>query len=274
MILVTGATGNVGGALVRELAARGVGVRALVRDPARPLPQGVSAVTGDLNDPTSLGDALAGADGLFLMPGYDDGIAAEAARAGVGRIVLLSGGSVAGGDTSNAVAEYMIRSEASVRESGLPWTFLRPVSFMTNTFEWLPQLTDGDVVRAPFAEVAIATIDPADIAAVAAEALLSDGHEGQAYPLTGPEALLPADRLAVLGEVLDRRLTFQAEPDEEARARMLAAMPERYVDAFFSFFVDGTLDETTVRPTVAEVTGRPARTFRHWVEENAAAFAR
>ncbi len=138
----------------------------------------------------------------------------------------------------------MIRSETAVRAAGLPWTILRPVSFMTNTFEWLPQLQQGEVVRAPFAEVAIATIDPADLAAVAAEALLSDGHDGQAYALTGPEA------------------------------RMLAAMPERYVNAFFSFFVDGTLDETTVQPTVAEVTGRPPRTFRHWTEENADAFTR
>lgn len=274
MILVTGATGNVGGALARDLAARGVPVRALVRDPARPLPNGVTAALGDLNDPASLRDALTGVEALFLMPGYDDAIPTEAARAGVGRIVLLSGGSAVGRNTNNAVSAYMINSENAVRGSGLPWTILRPVSFMTNTYDWLPQLNEGDVVRAPFADVAIATIDPADIAAVAAEALINDGHEGQSYALTGPEALRPADRVAVLAEVLERPLTFEAEPDEEARARMLAAMPQRYVDAFFSFFVDGTLDETTVQPTVAEVTGRPPRTFRQWTEEHADDFTR
>ncbi len=227
---------------------------------------------GELNDAASPHDAFAGADGLFLIPGYADEIAAEAARAGVRRIVLLSGGSVAGSNPDNAVAEYMIRSETAVRGSGLPWTLLRPVSFMTNTFEWLPQLKQGDLVRAPFADVPIATIDPADIAAVAAEALLGDGHDGQVYSLTGPAALLPAERLAVLGDVLQRPLSFVPEPNEEARARMLAAMPKPYVDAFFSFFVDGTLDETTVQPTVAEVTGRPARTFREWAEANVEAF--
>ncbi|GAB3741364.1 NAD(P)H-binding protein [Microlunatus parietis] len=272
-ILVTGATGNVGGALARTLVERGVPTRAVVRDPARPVPAGVEAAVGDLTDATSLRDALAGVDGLFLMPGYADEIATEAARAGVRRIVLLSGGSVLSSAPDNAVTEYMARSEDAVRASGLAWTFLRPVSFMTNTYEWRPQLAAGDVVRAPFADVPIATIDPADLAAVAAEALLGEGHDGRAYPLTGPEALRPADRVALLAEVLDRPLTFEAEPDDEARARMLAAMPQPYVDAFFSFFVDGTIDETTVQPTVAEVTGRPPRTFRQWAEQNADAFS-
>ncbi len=274
MILVTGATGNVGGALARQLVGRGAEVRAVVRDPSKPLPDGVSAVAGDLTDASSLRPAFEGVNGLFLMPGYADEIATEAATAGVERIVLLSGGSAVGKDIENAVSEYMIRSEQAVRRSGLAWTFLRPVSFMTNALQWLPQLQAGDVVRAPFADVPIATIDPADIAAVAAEALTGDGHAGKAYALTGPEALTPADRLAVLADVLGRPLVFDAETNEDARTRMLGEMPERYVNAFFSFFVDGTLDETTVQPTVEEVTGRPARTFRQWAKENAEAFAR
>lgn len=274
MILVTGATGNVGGALARQLVGRGAEVRAVVRDPSKPLPDGVSAVAGDLTDASSLRPAFEGVDGLFLMPGYADEIATEAATAGVERIVLLSGGSAVGKDTENAVSEYMIRSEQAVRRSGLAWTFLRPVSFMTNALQWLPQLRAGDVVRAPFAEVPIATIDPADIASVAAEALTGDGHAGEAYALTGPEALTPADRLAVLADVLGRPLVFEAESNDDARTRMLGEMPERYVNAFFSFFVDGTLDETTVQPTVEEVTGRLARTFRQWANENAEAFAR
>lgn len=274
MILVTGATGNVGGALARQLVGRGTEVRAVVRDPSKPLPEGVSPVAGDLNDASSLRPALEGVDGLFLIPGYADEIATEAAAAGVERIVLLSGGSAVGKDTENVVSEYMIRSEQAVRQSGLAWTFLRPVSFMTNAFQWLPQLRAGDVVRAPFADVPIATIDPADIAAVATEALTGDGHAGEAYALTGPEALSPADRLAVLADALGRPLVFEAESNEDARTRMLGEMPERYVNAFFSFFVDGTLDETTVQPTVEEVTGRPARTFRQWAVDNAEAFAR
>jgi uncharacterized protein YbjT (DUF2867 family) len=273
MILVTGATGNVGGALARQLVDRGVAVRAVVRDPSKPVPPGVSPVVGDLTDAASLRPAFEGVSGLFLMPGYADEIATEAAKAGVERIALLSGGSVLATDTDNAVSAYMMRSEAAVRASGVAWTFLRPVSFMTNTFQWLPQLRAGDVVRAPFANVPIATIDPADIAAVAAEALTGEGHADQAYALTGPEALTPAQRVAVLADVLGRPLVFEAESNEDARARMLAEMPEQYVHAFFSFFVDGTIDETTVRPTVREVTGREPKAFRQWVEENADALA-
>ncbi|MBM7786759.1 NmrA family NAD(P)-binding protein [Tenggerimyces flavus] len=274
MILVTGATGNVGGALVRQLLDRGVGVRAVVRDPSKPLPDGVEPAVGDLNDASSLRNAFDGVDGLFLMPGYADEIATEAAKAGVRRIASLSGGSAVATNTDNPVSAYMIRTEAAVRRSGLAWTFLRPVSFMSNTLQWLPQLRAGDVVRAPFADVPIAMIDPADIALVAAEALTGDGHEGKVYALTGPEALTPAQRVAVLAEVLNRPLTFEAEPNEDARARMLGEMPEPYVNAFFSFFVDGTLDETTVRPTIIEVAGRQPKSFLHWVVENADAFAR
>jgi uncharacterized protein YbjT (DUF2867 family) len=276
MIVVTGATGNVGGEIVRALAGAGQPVRAVVRQGKEPvLPAGVEAVAGDLNRPDTLGPALAGARGLFLLPGYEgmDTTLALARESGVERVVLLSGGSAAGGELSNAVSRYMILSERAVRDSGLAWTFLRPAAFMTNAYQWLPQLRAGDVVRAPFAGVRIASIDPADIAAVAAVALTSDGHAGQAYPLSGPEAHLPAERLRILGEVLGRELRFEAEPDEEARARMLGEMPEPYVDAFFSFYADGTLDESVVHPTVERVLGRPPRTFREWATDNAGRFA-
>ncbi|MEV6155234.1 NAD(P)H-binding protein [Nonomuraea sp. NPDC052129] len=275
MILVTGATGNVGSALVAALAQAGQGVRALVRDPrAATLPPGVQPVTGDLNEPGSLADALTGVRGVFLLPGYADmpGLLAQIRRAGVERVVLLSGGSAGQADMSNAVSRYMALSEQATRAAGVPWTFLRPRAFMSNALRWLPQLQAGDVVRVPFAGVAAATIDPADIAAVAALALTSDGHEGRIYELTGPDSLLPADQVAVLAKVLDRDLRCEGQPDEEARAQMEATMPVEYVDAFFSFYVDGTLDESQVLPTVQEVTGHPPRTFEQWARAHADAF--
>src|SRR5215218_8805307 len=145
-------------------------------------------------------------------------------------------------------------------------------SFMTNTLQWLPQLREGDVIRAPFADVRVATIDPDDIAAVAAAALTSDAHEGRAYRVSGPESLLPADRVAILAEVLDRELRFEGQPDEEARAEMSEAMPPEYVDAFFRFFADGEVDESQVLPTVEGVTGRPPRTFEQWARAHAEDF--
>jgi uncharacterized protein YbjT (DUF2867 family) len=243
-------------------------VRALVRDPGRfAPPAGVEAVAGDLGRPESLAAALAGVRGVFLLSGFPDmpGVLAEIRRAGVEQVVLLSSSAAPGGDLSNAVARYHILSEAAVRDAGIPWTFLQPNSFMTNTFQWLPQLRAGDVVRAPFPDVRVATIDPEDLGAVAAAALTTGGHEGRAYRLSGPESLLPADRVAVLAKVLGRALRFEGQSDTEARAEMTKTTPPEYVDAFFSFFADGTLDESKVLSTVEEITGRPPRTFEQWV---------
>ncbi len=276
MYLITGARGNVGRELVAQLAAAGHPVRALIRRPqdADSLPAGAQAVVGDLNQPETFADALPGVTAIYLLAGYDNlsELLASAREAGVQRVVLQSSSSVPGGDMENAVARYHILSERAIRESGLAWTFLQPNTFMTNTFEWADQLRAGDTVRGAFPHVAIATIDPADVAAVAVEALTSDVHASYTYRLSGPEALRPADRVAALGRVLGRELQFEELSDDEAYAQMSAAMPQPYVDAFFSFFVGGTIDETTVYPTVDEIIGRAPRSFEQWAREHAAAF--
>ncbi|MEV0145610.1 MULTISPECIES: NAD(P)H-binding protein [unclassified Nonomuraea] len=271
MILVTGATGNVGGEVVRALVGAGEPVRALVREPAG-LP--VEQAVGDLNAPSSLGAALDGVRGVFLLPGYRDmpGLLTRFREAGVERVVLLSSLATVATDTRNAVSQYMIGSETAVRESGLAWTFLRPNAFMSNALRWLPQLRAGNVVKDAFGGVPIASVDPYDIAAVAVRALLDPGHEGRIYPLSGPERLLPAQRLAVLAGVLGRDLRFQALSDEEARADMAGRVPEEYIQAFFSFYSDGTLDESQIYPTVEKVTGAPPRTFHQWALAHRTAF--
>jgi uncharacterized protein YbjT (DUF2867 family) len=271
VILVVGATGNVGGAVVRELALAGSEVRAVVRQPERAnVPAGVEAVAGDLADVATLRPSLDGVDAAFLMSGYHgiDDLVPEMPAAGVERVVLLSSSAAPSGDLSNAVARYHIMSEQVVRDAGVAWTFLQPNSFMTNTFQWIPQLRTGDLVRAPFANVAVATIDPADIAAVAARALVSADLEGKSLRLSGPEALRPADRVRILAAALGRDLQFEAVPDDVARREMTESMPVEYVDAFFRFFVDGVIDETTVHPTVREVLGRAPRSFAEWVATN------
>ncbi len=192
--------------------------------------------------------------------------------AGVERVVLLSSSAAPTGDLGNAVARYHILSERAVRESGLPWTFLQPNSFMSNAFRWLPQLEKADVIRGPFGDVAISTIDPDDVGAVAARALTTSDHEGQTYRLSGPEALRPAEQVAILAKYAERDLSFEAQTDEEALAEMEGQMPKEYVDAFFDFFVDGAVDETTVHSTVKEITGRAPRSFEQWAEAHADAF--
>jgi uncharacterized protein YbjT (DUF2867 family) len=275
VILVTGATGNVGGELIGALLDANQDVRALTRRERPPtLPHEVEAVAADLNQPEALADALSGVSGLFLLPGYDDmpGILDQARSAGVERVVLLSGGSATAADTDNVISAYMIRSEEAVRESGVSWTILRPSGFMSNTLRWLPQLREGDVVREPFADVPVAMIDPHDIAAVAAIALRSAEHAGETYELSGPEALLPADRARILGEAIGREIHVQALSTEEAREQMTSEMSEEYVDAFFSFYAEGTLDESQVLPTVERIVGREPRTFEQWTRAHAEAF--
>jgi uncharacterized protein YbjT (DUF2867 family) len=276
MYLVAGATGNVGGELVRALTGAGEPVRALIRSDAdkAKLPEGVEGFVADLNDSKSLSPALDGVRGAHLLAGYEglDGLLAEMPSAGVERVVLQSSSAAPTGDLTDAVAKYHILSERAIEESGLAWTFLRPNSFMSNALRWLPQLAAGDVVHDAFPDVPVATIDPYDVAAVSAAALTSGEHDGQAYRLSGPDSLLPAERLAILAKSLGRDLRFEGQSDEEARAEMSENMPAAYVDSFFRVFRGDDIDESTVLPTVREVLGREPRSFEEWAVEHADAF--
>jgi uncharacterized protein YbjT (DUF2867 family) len=276
VILVTGATGNAGGGVVNGLLELGAEVRAAVRPGSEgKLPNGVEAVAADLNDPDGVRRAAGGATAAFLLSGYEgiDASLASLADDGVERVVLLSSSAAPTGKLDNAIAAYHIRSEQAIRESGLLWTLLQPNSLMSNAYRWLPQLVKGDVVRAPFGDVAISVIDPDDLGAVAASALTTSEHERKTYRLSGPEALRPAEQVAILGKYAGRDLRFEAQTDEEARPEMEQAMPKAYVDAFFEFFSEGLIDETTVHPTVKQVTGREPRSFEHWAEAHADAFS-
>jgi uncharacterized protein YbjT (DUF2867 family) len=274
MFLVTGATGNAGGAVVRALAEAGLPVRGLVRRPASGLPPGVEEVVGNLHQPETFIESLAGTTGLFLLSGYDgtQRLLSAASDAGVRHVVLLSSNSLDGTDTTNAISSYHLASEQAVRESGLGWSFLRPTSFMANALRWSDQLGKGDVVRVQFPEVPIATIDPRDIADVAVAAFTADPQEDRIYRLTGPVALTPVEQVTILGNALGRPLEPYAMTLEETRAALDASMPAPYADAIYSFFGRGTTDETTVRLTVEEVTGHPARTFEQWCADNAGRF--
>ncbi|NUP53249.1 MAG: NmrA family NAD(P)-binding protein [Catenulispora sp.] len=283
MTVVTGATGNVGGALVAALSSAGTPVRAVVRAEADAARVGggaggnVEIALGDLNDPVTMAAALTGAQSLFLLPGYADmpGLYAAAREAGIAHVVQLSGMSAASGDTSNAVTEYMVRSEQAAAESGVPHTLVRPSAFMTNALRWAGQIRAGDTVTLPFPDVATACLHPADLAAVIAAALADPArYAGQVLLPTGPEALRPGDQVAILAEALNRPLRFVGLTDDQAREQMAAeGTPQRYIDAFMDFYADGNLDESPVRDTVAQVTGSAPRTFATWAAENVEAFA-
>jgi uncharacterized protein YbjT (DUF2867 family) len=284
MIVVTGATGHVGRELVTLLSDQRVTVRVVTRRPgAVSFPAGVQVAYGDFEDPASIDVAFAGAERAFLMSGQPVGSApfpthdivlAEAARkAGVAHIVKLSV-LEGGGARDDPIATWSRQAEQAVLDSGIDWTLLRPGRFMSNALVWAPMIKRGDTVMIPFARRPAASIDPADIAAVAAAALTDSGprHVNVAYELSGPEVLTPADELRILGETLGRSLQVVEPPLDQTRAGMVkAGMPEVVVDTV----VDRAVNDDSgaeVLPTVQHVLGRPATPFATWAASHADAF--
>ncbi len=274
MIVVTGATGNVGRRLVETLAVAGEEVTAVSRRiSAADVPDGVGHRRADLAEPDGPSSVFAGADRLFLLTsgdflaaGGDVASVVSAARdAGVRRIVLLSSQGVGSGRHAPAFEE-------AVKASSPEWTVLRPGGFASNAFQWAPSIRAERVVAAPFGDVALPVIDPADIADVAAAVLRESGHDGRTYVLTGPEPVSPRDQAAALGAALGEPVRFAELTEDEARAAMLAFMPPVVVDATLAVLGSPTADERQVHPDVERVLGRPGRTFGEWVARNAAAF--
>ncbi|MEU1540607.1 NAD(P)H-binding protein [Actinacidiphila glaucinigra] len=274
MIVVTGATGNVGQPLVRALVKAGEQVTAVSRGiSARDMPTGVRHHQADLAEPESLAPALDGADALFLLTSGDFVSAGgsvsdvlDVARAGgIRRVVLLSSQGVATGSHPSTLEE-------PVTESGLEWTLLRPGGFDSNTLQWAEMVRAQRTVGAPFADVALPTIDPADIAEVAAAALRDAGHVGRTYELTGPAPVSPRQQAMAIADALGEPVRFVEQSRAEARAQMLQFMPEPVVEATLGILGTPKAAEQRVSPDVEQVLGRPPRTFAQWAARNIAAF--
>ncbi|MDX2938465.1 NAD(P)H-binding protein [Streptomyces ipomoeae] len=291
MILVTGATGNVGRGVVELLLARGVKVRAVTRDPAPGrIPEGAEVVTGDLlTDPAGLDDALRGVDAVFLnaaafLHDSDGGSSATtflelAKRRGVTRAVLLTSGTVQGGvptdQQSNVIGRMHRTVEEAVETSGLSWTLLRPGEFMANSLDWAPQIRATDVVRAPYGDARWAPVHERDIADVAVHVLTTDGHFGATYELTGPETITYHERARLIGEAVGRPVRLQEiTPDLARSAMVVRGVPVAVADTLLALTATGVERPEPVSPTVRELTGGPGRTFAQWARENKAAFER
>ncbi|MFF6908919.1 NAD(P)H-binding protein [Streptomyces sp. NPDC012389] len=280
MILVTGATGAVGREVAGLLAAAGP-VRILARRPERVTVRGpeVDVVAGEYADRASLDRALRGIDAVFLVTNSptepDDARVAEAAAAaGVRHLVKLSMMAVEEPDADDFITRLQRGNEQTVRESGVPWTFIRPRTFMSNTLSWAPGIRSDGVVRALHGDAPVACVDPRDIAAVAVAALTGTGHEGRAYAVSGPEAITARQQTAQLSELLGRPLRFEELPLDRAREALLAKYPQPVAEAFLeSAERQRAGAKAAVLPTVEELTGRPARTFRTWAADHTASFA-
>jgi uncharacterized protein YbjT (DUF2867 family) len=281
MLLVTGATGNIGRELTRELDARGAKFRLLVRDPARAadLPAQAERIVGDLGDPATLPPAFAGVDALFLLTqgigtDYTAAALAAAEAAGVSHIVHLSSLHVTL-DPLPAMARWHYDREELIRASGIPATFLRPGGFMTNALDWLPTLRADNYVLDPIGPGRYAPIDPADIAAVAAVALTENGHQGSDYSLTGDEMFTVSEQVRVISETIGREIEVRAvtTAEEAVRFRFPNGAPQTLADAVTEGFHLMRADTVGFQTdTVERLLGRKPRTFADWCARNADVF--
>jgi uncharacterized protein YbjT (DUF2867 family) len=279
MILVTGATGAVGNHVVSHLVEAGAKVRALTRNPDKAkFDPSVDVYVADVDKPETLPGALEGVERVFMLapshhaPAHDAAIVAAAKGTGVRHLVKISGlGTI--DDAPDAITRWHLEGERSVKESGIPWTILQPGEFMSNTFYWIWGIRGEGVVREPHGDTRQAMIDPRDIGAVAAVVLTTDGHEGKSYPITGPEALTPRERVAKISAALGRPIEFQQLTPQQARDNwVMLGAPEELIDAVQSVLADDSGRWAKVYPSVEELTGKPARSFDQWLADHLPAF--
>jgi uncharacterized protein YbjT (DUF2867 family) len=282
-VLVTGATGHVGRIVVEQLVAAGVRVRAMTRRPEQAhFPEAVETVAGDLTDPAALVPVLAGVDRMYLFPVARTAreVVTLARRAGVGRIVVLSSAAV----TSGADTSFHLPVEQAVEEFGPEWTHVRPGEFMLNKlFLWGPSIRTEAVVYEPFPEAAWWPVHERDVADVAVAALLQDGHQGQAYNLSGPELITRREQVDAIASAIGRDVRLEVVTPEQARDhyRRQGGFAAANADFLLGFtdYQGNERDPTSLsyptvrtagpRPTAERVTGHPARTFAQWAHDHA-----
>jgi uncharacterized protein YbjT (DUF2867 family) len=290
-ILVTGATGNVGSEVIKQLskATTDVNIKAavhsvenvkkVVKDDDR-----VEVVVIDYNEPETLKEALKDVDKLFFVtpesPNASElasNLVAEAKNAGIRHIVKLS---TIGADTEAPVASFRLHRQAEkmIEESGIPYTFLRPHGFMQNFINWYsPTIKSSNAFYPPAGDVKSSDVDVRDVAAVAIQALINnnDGrHNGKAYDITGPEAISYEDAARILSEQVGKKISYVSVSEEEHRR----AMKDLGIG---DWWINGILEViewyrkgygSEVSSAVEEVTGKKPISFSQFVKDYAEAF--
>lgn len=259
-VLVTGARGAIARNVIAQLVLAGIPVRAASRDPqATDLPGGVLPALVDFTRPETLTPALEGVEKVFLYsaPEGIEHFVAAAEAAGVKHVVLLSSAAAAGGD-DNEIGRLHLAAERPLEASGIPWTFVRPAMFATNSLWWAESIRNEGLVRLPYPDAQVNPIHERDIAAVAFTALTADGHEGRAYLVDGPGHLSQRRQVELIGEALGREIAVEELP---------RAVAERFLPtAMLDMLASG--DVQRWGPTSEAVTGRPARTYEQWVADH------
>jgi uncharacterized protein YbjT (DUF2867 family) len=278
MILITGANGVVGRQVMSQLLQEGAAVTAVTRGTREVrLPDGVTAVRGDLFHPEWIEAALEGVEALQISPravgpGLGE-LLKLATKQGVRRAVLLSATTVEYPAGEARFAAQFKGVEELVMRSGLDWTILRLADFAANALAWAPQIRAGDVVRGAYGRAATSPVHDTDIAAVAARALRGSLHMGAIHTLTGPQSLDQVEKVRLIGTAIGRTLSFQEIPPEQVRQGMLAqGLPEEVPARLLGSLADYADRPGPTTSTTEDLLGRPALTFADWVRDNAPAF--
>jgi uncharacterized protein YbjT (DUF2867 family) len=284
MILITGATGTVGSEVVKRLAAEGVQVRAVTRDPGKAniirLPQ-VEVVKGDFEDADSIRQACTGVDRAFLLTNSTQRAEEQqttftriAQQSGVRHIVKLSQ-LHADASSPGRFLRYHAAGEAAIRTSGLTFTFLRPNLYMQGLLNFRPSIQQKSAFFAAAGNARISAVDVRDVADVAVAALTGSQHDNKIYSLTGPEGLTFAEMAHQLSRAVGRTITFVDVSPESMRAALADL-------GFPAWQADGLLEEfalyrrgeaAEVEAGVNEALGRPPRSFDAFARDYASLFA-
>lgn len=266
MILVTGATGTIGGHVIRLLTERGVSFRAMSRNPVD-LPNTVRA---DFTDPTSLATAVTGIDAVFLVtappvpsPDHDIALLTAAQAAGVRKIVKLSAIGTGERFDGATVGAWHLAAEEAIAASGLAWTVLRPPSFASNFLQYRPLIDASDPIPNLLGDARQPIVDPRDVAAIAVEALLDSAHDGQRYEVTGPSLLTFTDQAAILERVLDRPVKT-IEVDHHTQLTTSGMPPSAVAEIATGVGWARSDGAAYVTEHVNRILGRPAGTFEQW----------
>ncbi|MBJ6761682.1 SDR family oxidoreductase [Myxococcaceae bacterium JPH2] len=280
MILVTGATGRVGRAVVTQLLSAGEHVRVLSREGVRPmgLDARVEVVRGDLGQPDSLPAAMRDVERLFLQtPGPTLVPAAHALDAakhsGVRHVVTLSALS-AGMAPLSLLGQWHRDREQLLETSGLAWTAIRPGACMSDALQWAASIRAEGAVYHFTGDGRVAPIDASDIARVAVTALTQPGHEGRTYELTGAELLSVGEQVRILSSVLGRPLRG-VNLSVEAAASLIrkTGCPPLVAEAVVQDSAQVRAGKAAVvTPTVEQMTGQRPRSFEAWCQAHSQDF--
>jgi uncharacterized protein YbjT (DUF2867 family) len=282
MILITGPTGTNGREILKQLSAKGVRARAMVRkreDVKLPRTLSVEFVHGNLDDATSLDVALAGVERAFLLsPSSAEQVAREAnfiraaKRAGVRHVVKFSILGAAPSSPSRLIRRHG-EAEKILEDSGIAFTMLRPHYFMQNLLWYIYDIKSQGVFYASLPQsYRHSHVDARDNAAVAVAALTESGHEGKVYHITGSEALTYREVADILSEAIGKKVRYDSSRENYTKFLNKIGLDAEEVLELDACVANGIGDGAAVTKTIFEITQRRPIRFTQFASDYSQAF--